>query len=72
MDASALGLDDQSQTPAHDAVAVLPANNKGSVGTSTQGTRNSVQVYAMCCCRYLRSDVCMRDTPSSADYKADG
>ena len=56
-----VALNDEREAAAHDAVAVLPANNKGNVGTSTQGLRNSMQLSGG---TYRRSEVCMRDTPS--------
>ena len=56
-----VALVDEREAAAHDAVAVLPANNRGNVGTSTQGLRNSMQLSGG---TYRRSEVCMRDTPS--------
>ena len=67
-----VALDDEGEAAADDAIAVLPANkNRSSLGAGVPRECNSMHKLGSNDA-HLLSEVCMRLTPSSAHYIADG
>jgi len=67
-----VALDDEGESTADDAIAVLPAKkNRCNSGTGTPRECDSMHKLGSNDA-HLLSEVCMRDTPSSAHYIADG